>query len=184
MKASSRGQTYAGNVYTMSHVQQHTCHSLCVTVVVMSRWCLYVRWCEMTAAFEFFKCRGTGLGSQRPCARIGRFHKTPGSEGHHTHADTQVSAWEKLETQCQLCTKETTHWNPSRDELASSKQETQFPGAKTPSSRGVQNLQDADIPTAQPIPAVGAPTSMPSSGRAAVQRLRHKSRRTFLRCLQ
>ena len=46
----------------------------------------------------------------------------------------------------------------------------------------VQNLQFAEIPAAQSIPAVGAPTSMPSSGRPAMQRPRHQSRRTFLRC--
>ena len=44
-----------------------------------------------------------------------------------------------------------------------------------------ENLQLADIPAAQPIPAAVAPTSMPSSGIQAVQQPRHQSRRTFLR---
>ena len=46
-------------------MQQQTCDSLHVIVVVVGGWCLYVRWFEMTAAFEFFKCRGTVLGSRR-----------------------------------------------------------------------------------------------------------------------
>ena len=55
--------------YTVSHMQQHTCHSLCVIVVVMSRWRPYVRWCAMTAAFDFFKCCGTGIGNQSVLVR-------------------------------------------------------------------------------------------------------------------
>ena len=50
--------------YTVSHSQQHICHSLRVIVVVMGRWCPYLRWCEMTAAYDFIKFCGTGLRHQ------------------------------------------------------------------------------------------------------------------------
>ena len=84
--------------YSVSHMQQHTCHSLPVIVVVMNTWCFCVRWCEMTAAFELFKCRATGLGGHALCARKGSLFvsRLRRSQGRYTQADMRVSAWEKL----------------------------------------------------------------------------------------
>ena len=76
--------------------------------------------------------------------------------------------------ECQV----TTHWILTRDELASTKQETQFWGAKTPSLEGCKNLPSSSAAD----PSI-RPTSMPSSRRPA-QRPRHQSRRSCLRCTQ
>ena len=105
----------------------------------MSTWCPYVRWCEMTAAFWLVKSRGIGLRN-----RSALVHKWVVSTKRITHeeisrspqADTRVLAWERLGIQDQRNAKQITHWNPSHDELASTKQETQSRGAKTPSLEG------------------------------------------------
>ena len=58
---------------------------------------------------------------------------------------------------------------------------TQLQDAKT-LSRGVQDLQRADVPAAQPVPVVGAPLMMPNTRRHTQQQSRHQ--RAFLQCAQ
>ena len=113
--------------YTVSHMQHHSCHPLRVLVVVMSRRFPYVRWCELAASFDFLKCCGTGIRKpKRPGVPIRSFHKIISrvmrrSQGRHTQADTRVSAKERFGTQGQPSTKETTHWNLTHDEHASTR---------------------------------------------------------------
>ena len=115
---------------------KNTCHSLHV-IFVISRWCLSVRWSESIAAFDFLKCRSTGHWEpKRQRAKNESLHKTPhawrGLTVTTPGADTRLSAWEKLDTQGQLSTKETAHWN---------------------ASRGETDVNDADVQTTQPIHA-------------------------------
>ena len=56
------------------------------------------------------------------------------------------------------------------------------PGSQESITRGVQNLQLADVPAAQPVHAVRAPPTMPNSRRPTQQRPRHE--RAYLRCAQ
>ena len=56
------------------------------------------------------------------------------------------------------------------------------PGCQDSITRGVRNLQLTDVPTAQPVPAVTAPRTIPNSREPTQQRPRHQ--RALLHCAQ
>ena len=56
------------------------------------------------------------------------------------------------------------------------------PGRQDSITRGVRNLQLADVPTAQPVPVVRAPPTMPNTRRPTQQLSRHQT--AFLQCAQ
>ena len=96
--------------------------------------------------------------------------------------DTREFAWEKLGTQDQPSTKETTHQNPTRVRRASTKRRRSSGSLDTITTMGVRNLQLADIPAAQPVSAVGALPAMPNSRRPTQQRVRQQ--RAYFQCPQ
>ena len=140
----------------MSHLQQHTCHSLRVIVVVMGRSCLSVRWCETTAALDFFKCHGTGLENQSALLckwavsaerftledTLGQPH--PGGYAGVRLGEAQNLGQAEYERDCIL--------EPSAHRTRINEAGDKDPGSQDSITRGVQNVQRGDVPPAQPVP--------------------------------
>ena len=160
----------------------HTCHSFHVLVRSAHRECVSVQWCDIISEFQNNAGRSTGLKNQSAhvvewTVSTKLFARGVTSQEPHQGGYAGVRL-EKCRTQGQPNTKEITQKkNASARRTGINEAGDAVPGSQDSITRGVQNLQLADVPAAQPVrsqsPAIKEPTE---------QRPRHQ--RAFLQCAQ
>ena len=137
---------------------------------------MYLR--AVTLEFQFYTWRSAGLKNQR--AHVVQW--TTPSKLFTFDVPLRGAAPRRDAQECDLGEAQNAEEEPSRRRTRVNEAGDAGPGSPDSITRGVENLQLADVPAAQPVTAVRAPPTVPNSQRPTQQRPRHQ--RAFLQCAQ
>ena len=139
---------------TWTHLQLHTCHSSHVHVKSAHKRCSSVQWYDVTSEFQFNAWRSTGLQNESAhviqwtiSTKLFTLDVTSGEPQQEGFEGVRLGEHER----------DSAREEPSPRRTRMNEAGDAVHGSQDSITRGVRNLQLADVPAAQPISAARAP---------------------------